>query len=216
MLAGRVATPGIECHPLECGDPLQGIPFESGDTVLDLGCDAASNLPRVAPLLGQGGHFIGIDNNASVSDEGASTLPRTDFIKADPTALPVGDGAVDWVVSCCGLTRCSDPGRACQEIGRVLKPIGRVSAVEFAASHSGPERPTASGQVRVGFSESDYLEALGAAGLGNVHIVDRYAPSRPELENTIGRSDGSEVRVGAVWIIRILGAKAPPEREDTP
>ncbi len=54
------------------------------------------------------------------------------FLLGDAMAVPFADGTFDAAAVGFGLRNVADPGRALDEIRRVLRPRGRVSLLEFA------------------------------------------------------------------------------------
>jgi ubiquinone/menaquinone biosynthesis C-methylase UbiE len=61
----------------------------------------------------------------------ARSLSQVEPIEADMTALPFADGEVDLFLSISGLHMLPEPERAVAEIGRCLKPGGRLSGTTF-------------------------------------------------------------------------------------
>jgi ubiquinone/menaquinone biosynthesis C-methylase UbiE len=98
--------------------------------VLDLGTGTGRNLP----LYGPGVRVVGVDPAAPVLRRARHRAPGVPLVRAAAEALPFRDGAFDTVVS--GLAFCSvaDPARALAEVRRVLRPGGRLRALEHVRS----------------------------------------------------------------------------------
>jgi demethylmenaquinone methyltransferase/2-methoxy-6-polyprenyl-1,4-benzoquinol methylase len=97
-----------------------------GATVLDLGCGTGDLCDVVA---GAGYSPIGVDFSAGML---AAAHTRAPLARADALALPVPDASVDGVVSGFALRNFVDLDRFFRECARVLRPGGRLAALETA------------------------------------------------------------------------------------
>ena len=110
---------------IETGD------VHEGDRVLDVACGTGIVARRAASRVGTSGTVRGIDINegmlAVAADTAADTHPSIEWRQADATALPFADETFDIV--CCqqALQFFDDPVAAIEEMGRVLKPGGRLA-----------------------------------------------------------------------------------------
>lgn len=104
----------------------------------------------------------------------ARSLAQVETVEADMTELPFADGEVDLFLSISGLHMVPNPERAVAEIGRCLKPGGRVSGTTFL--NDGPRRCRAlykAGSYRghpLPPERDDLIEWLRAAGLEDVTV----------------------------------------------
>jgi ubiquinone/menaquinone biosynthesis C-methylase UbiE len=91
---------------------------------LDAGCGTGF---QTAWLRDLGFRPHGIDVSAGLLDVARRKLPGVPFVRGDLEALPYPDGVFD-AVTCCGstLSLVDAPARALAEIGRVLRPRGRM------------------------------------------------------------------------------------------
>jgi len=97
-----------------------------GATVLDLGCGTGDLCDVVT---GAGYSPIGVDFSAGML---ASAHTRAPLARADALALPVPDASADGVVSGFALRNFVDLDRFFRECARVLRPGGRLAALETA------------------------------------------------------------------------------------
>jgi demethylmenaquinone methyltransferase / 2-methoxy-6-polyprenyl-1,4-benzoquinol methylase len=95
-------------------------------TVLDLGCGTGDLCDVVA---GVGYSPIGVDFSAGML---AASHTRAPLARADALALPVPDASADGVVSGFALRNFVDLDRFFRECARVLRPGGRLAALETA------------------------------------------------------------------------------------
>lgn len=91
---------------------------------LDAGCGTGLQAAELAAL---GYQTHGVDISAALLAVARRRLPQARFVRGRLEALPYADRRFDVVV-CCGstLSFVADPGVAVREIGRVLRPGGRL------------------------------------------------------------------------------------------
>jgi demethylmenaquinone methyltransferase / 2-methoxy-6-polyprenyl-1,4-benzoquinol methylase len=95
-----------------------------GATVLDLGCGTGD----LCDVVTAGGYAaIGVDFSAGML---AAAHTRAPLARADALALPVPDASADGVVSGFALRNFVDLHRFFRECARVLRPGGRLAALE--------------------------------------------------------------------------------------
>ena len=124
--------------PSECVAAFAGIanphaiaPLLPGETVLDIGCGAGTDLLIAARRVGPNGRAIGIDMTEAMRDRAlwcaaAAGLTNVEVHRADATALPLPDASIDVVISNGVLNLVPEKDRAFTEIWRVLRPGGRL------------------------------------------------------------------------------------------
>ena len=124
--------------PAECTASFAGIanphaiaPILPGETVLDIGCGAGTDLLLAARKVGPGGRAIGVDMTEAMRDRArvsaaAAGLTNVEVHRADATALPLPDVSVDVVISNGVLNLVPEKEKAFIEIRRVLRPGGRL------------------------------------------------------------------------------------------
>jgi SAM-dependent methyltransferase len=105
-----------------------------GTTVLDVGCGFGLESLRLARLVQPGGKVAGIDKSADfIADakaRAAEAKLAIDFRVGDAEALPFADASFDVARAERVLVYLPDPKRALQEMRRVTRPGGTVSAIE--------------------------------------------------------------------------------------
>jgi len=130
--------------PAECTASFAGIanphtiaPILPGETVLDIGCGAGTDLLLAARQVGPGGRAIGIDMTEAMRDRARGSaavagLTNVEVYLADATAIPLQDASVDVVISNGVLNLVPEKEKGFQEIHRVLRPGGRLQLADIA------------------------------------------------------------------------------------
>jgi arsenite methyltransferase len=129
--------------PRECtasfagiGNPHMIAPIVRGETVLDIGCGAGTDLLLAARRVGPSGHAIGIDMTETMRDRArgsavAAGLTNVEVHRADATTLPLPDASVDVIISNGVLNLVPEKDKAFTEIRRVLRPGGRLQLADI-------------------------------------------------------------------------------------
>jgi len=124
--------------PSECVASFAGIanphaiaPILPGETILDIGCGAGTDLLIAARKVGPNGHAIGVDMTEAMRDRArdsaiAAGLANVETYCADATELPLPDASIDVVISNGVLNLVPEKDKAFSEIWRVLRPGGRL------------------------------------------------------------------------------------------
>jgi SAM-dependent methyltransferase len=104
-----------------------------GNRVLDVGCGTGDDVVTMASRLGQNGRAVGVDASLVMVAEAQRRhghRPQVWFGAAEAERLPFGSAAFDACRVERTLQHLSHPDRAVAEMTRVLKPGGRVTALE--------------------------------------------------------------------------------------
>jgi SAM-dependent methyltransferase len=109
--------------------------IEGGETVLDLGCGAGTDLLIAAQMAGAEGRAIGIDMTASMLDRArgsaeAMGLGTVELHEGLIEQLPMPDKSVDVVISNGVIDLVPDKDAVFAEIDRVLRPGGRLQVAD--------------------------------------------------------------------------------------
>lgn len=122
-----------------------GVIASSGASVLDVGC-GPGHLTRRLEALGL--DATGIDLDPAMIERAAARGPRDGatgrYLAADVAALPFEDGTFDVVVSTLSMHHWADAEDGLAEIGRVVRPGGRVLVWDLgrgAPLHKDPPDP---------------------------------------------------------------------------
>lgn len=165
---------------LGCGVPTAVADLHAGEMVLDLGSGAGADVLISAQRVGPTGTAIGIDMTdemlelaqRNAAEAGAENVR---FIKGYLEDLPLPDQSVDVVLSNCVINLSADKPRVLAEAARVLRPGGRF-AVSDVIADPGMDAATRAdmaawtGCIAGALTESEFRDALAAAGLEDVEI----------------------------------------------
>ncbi|MGH2485434.1 MAG: methyltransferase domain-containing protein [Ktedonobacterales bacterium] len=107
-----------------------------GQVALDLGCGIGDDARAIAELVAPSGRVVGVDVEAKMIEAATArqreepTCPEVEFVRADGEQLPFADDTFDAVRIDRVLQHADDPARVLREVYRVLRPGGRLTAVE--------------------------------------------------------------------------------------
>ena len=122
--------------PRHWGRLEKAAPFGAGDRVLDVGCGTGKSTRDTARLVGPGGSVLGADFSSRMVDEArrraaAEGLANVEFVHADAQVHPFGAASFDAVVSSFGAMFFNDPVAAFSNIGRSVRPGGRLAVLAW-------------------------------------------------------------------------------------
>ncbi|MGY1808652.1 class I SAM-dependent methyltransferase [Blastococcus sp. SYSU D00669] len=106
-----------------------------GERVLDIGCGTGSTT-REAGRRAVSGAVLGVDLSSAmlaVARRAAADLPHVAFLQADAQVHPFDEGSFDVAVSRTGAMFFADPVAAFANIGRALRPGGRLVLLVWQA-----------------------------------------------------------------------------------
>jgi demethylmenaquinone methyltransferase/2-methoxy-6-polyprenyl-1,4-benzoquinol methylase len=109
------------------------------ETVLDL-CTGTADLALAAIGRSQRARrVVGIDFSGAMLQIGKQKAGGApiDLLRGDATRIPLKDATMDAVTIGFGIRNVEDPGAACREIVRVLRPGGRLVILEFSLPRAG-------------------------------------------------------------------------------
>ncbi len=143
---------------------------------LDIGTGTGRMLELFAPLARES---IGIDSSRAMLNVARGRLAAPEYAHvrlrlAEATALPLEDGAADFITIHQVLHYLDRPAQALREASRVLKPGGRLLVVDFAPHELEFLREECA-HMRLGIPEADMVRWLERAGLA-LHEQRQLAP----------------------------------------
>jgi arsenite methyltransferase len=172
---------------LGCGNPTAVAELREGEVVLDLGSGGGIDVILSAKRVGPAGVAYGLDMTdemlalaqRNARDAGVSNVH---FLKGEIERIPLPAESVDVVISNCVINLSTDKAAVLAEIGRVLRPGGRLGISDIVAEdHLTPderaERGSWCGCVAGALSRAEYVAGLEAAGFEkiNVELTHRVA-----------------------------------------
>jgi arsenite methyltransferase len=113
---------------------------EVGETVLDLGCGAGTDLLIAAQMTGPSGRAIGVDMTPSMLERARASseamgLANVELHESLIESLPLEDESVDIVISNGVIDLIPDKDAVFAEIDRVLRPGGRLQLADVFIRH---------------------------------------------------------------------------------
>jgi arsenite methyltransferase len=109
--------------------------IDAGETVLDLGCGAGTDLLIAAQMAGAEGRVIGVDMTSTMLERARESARAMGFSNVELhesliETLPLADASVDVVISNGVIDLVPDKEAAFAEIDRVLRPGGRLQVAD--------------------------------------------------------------------------------------
>ncbi len=180
---------------LGCGNAVGEAGLQPGETVLDLGSGGGLECFIAAKQVGEAGRVIGIDmtDDMLARARGAAVrmgFDNVEFRKGLIEDLPVESQSVDVILSNCVINLSPDRPAVFLEMGRVLKPGGRIVISDVVSETPIPQQyredmalwsACASGAITV----DEWREGLLGLGFADITITpvdaqDEYAELIPE------------------------------------
>jgi SAM-dependent methyltransferase len=165
---------------LGCGNPTAVADLRAGETVLDLGSGGGIDVILSAKRVGATGHAYGLDMTAEMlelarrnADEAG--IANVTFLQGLIEEIPLPDGSVDVVISNCVINLSTDKPSVLREIGRVLRPGGRIGISDVVAEDrlepaERAERGSYVGCIAGALSASEYADGLRGAGFDEISV----------------------------------------------
>jgi ubiquinone/menaquinone biosynthesis C-methylase UbiE len=169
----------------------------SGD-VLEVGVGTGKNLP----YYGDDVNVTGIDVSSSMLAETRRRLTaltvQATILEADVQSLPFDDDRFDTAISTCVFCSVADPVQGLRELGRVVRPDGRILLLE----HVRPSNPI--------------LGRLADYGTAFTRRIFGFRANRRTEDNVAAAGlEILDVERHGIWR-RIVARPAPPSTMDTP
>ncbi|MDX6475026.1 MAG: arsenite methyltransferase [Gaiellaceae bacterium] len=180
-LSQRAELPGAAVlASLGCGNPTAVADLRAGETVLDLGSGGGIDVILSARRVGPSGRAYGLDMTDEMLElarrnAAEAAIENATFLKGLIEEIPLPDASVDVVISNCVINLSTDKPAVLREIGRVLKPGGRIGISDVVAEdrlepQERAERGSYVGCIAGALSSSEYADGLRAAGFDGVSI----------------------------------------------
>ncbi len=176
---------------------------QPGDHVLDVACGTGALTRKVAHYVDHRGRVVGLDISPEMLTI-ARTMPLDDspsgpveWYEGDAHALPFEDETFDIVFCAFGFMFFSDRIAVLKEMGRVLKPAGRL-----ALSVWGPINKSR-GQVALKESWERHFGVEAGAGFARMHVL-----SDPEIVRSLLHEAGFS-RVSVAPTMGVVRHRSP-------
>ena len=116
---------------------LKDVPISASDRVLDVGCGTGESTRDVARLATQG-FVLGVDLSSRMLGFArdrcrAEGLTNVEFLQADAQVHPFDTESFDLAISSFGTMFFNDPVAAFTNLGRALRPSGRLAMLTWQA-----------------------------------------------------------------------------------
>jgi demethylmenaquinone methyltransferase / 2-methoxy-6-polyprenyl-1,4-benzoquinol methylase len=116
---------------------IRSLNLAGGETLLDVCCGTADVALEARRGLPAAARVVGIDFSGAMLGLArqkvgvARESDRIALIRGDAMRLPIGSRSVDAVTIAFGIRNVQRPEVVCAELGRVLRPGGRLAILEF-------------------------------------------------------------------------------------
>jgi len=188
-----------------CGTPVALAGIRPGETVLDLGSGAGLDLLLAAERAGPEGKVVGLDITPEMAVRAGEAAAAWGAGNVEVRAgmieeIPFEAGTADRVISNCAVCLSPEKARVFAEIGRVLRPGGRVTIsdiiVDGLPRWARENRNLYTSGIAGALGEEEYLDELGRAGFEELRVLRKHFFDEPRLETFLlvgmtgsGRSD---------------------------
>jgi SAM-dependent methyltransferase len=165
---------------LGCGNPTAVAELREGETVLDLGSGGGIDVILSAKRVGPSGTAYGLDMTDEMlalarKNAAAAGMTNVHFLKGVIEQIPLAADSVDVVISNCVINLSVDKPAVLSEIGRVLRPGGRIGISDIVAENElspeqRAERGSYVGCIAGALSKGEYEAGLKDAGFEHVSV----------------------------------------------
>lgn len=172
---------------LGCGNPTAVAELRPGERVLDLGSGGGIDVLLSAKRVGPTGRAFGLDMTdemlalarRNAAEAGATNV---EFLRGHIEAIPLPANSIDIVISNCVVNLAADKPAVFREIGRVLRPGGRIGITDIVAEDAlspaeraeRAERGSYVGCIAGALSFAEFTSGLLDAGLVDVSLTSTH------------------------------------------
>lgn len=175
--------------PVVCDAAL----VDEGQRVVDVACGTGVLAREAADRVGPTGQVVGVDVNDGMLAVARRLRPEVDWRPAPAEDLPLDEGSVDAALCQFGLMFFDDRTAALRELGRVVRPGGRLAVATWSGLERTPgyaalsqllgelfgDQAARSLEAPFVIGTEELLRAeLDAAGLHDATIVERPGTAR--------------------------------------
>ena len=169
---------------LGCGNPTAVADLRPGERVLDLGSGGGIDVLLSAKRVGPTGRAFGLDMTDEMlalaqRNADAAGATNVEFLKGNIEAIPLPAGSIDVVISNCVVNLAANKPAVFREIGRVLRPGGRIGISDIVAEDAltaaeRAERGSYVGCIAGALSFSEFESGLRDAGLADISLTSTH------------------------------------------
>ncbi|MEO8398200.1 MAG: methyltransferase domain-containing protein [Ignavibacteriaceae bacterium] len=154
--------------------------LKEGEHVLDLGSGSGMDVFVAAIKVGTSGHVSGADMTDEQLEKSErlrkeNNIENVSFHKSYIEKLPFSDASFDAVISNGVINLCTDKEKVFAEVGRVLKPKGRMAIADIVTEKQLPENVVCNSTLWAACiggaaQQDDYSSAIQNAGMEILYV----------------------------------------------
>lgn len=180
----RIAPTALESFA-GVGYPFASSVIREGDTVLDIGAGAGTDILLAALLVGPSGKAYGLDMTRAMHEKLHVNMEKMGLGNVIPLLgnaeeIPLESGTVDVVTSNGVLNLVPDKEKSFAEIYRVIKPGGHIQISDIIINKNRGELDESRANPRLwaecivgAMEEAPYIKSFEDAGFRNIRKIDQ-------------------------------------------